>query len=95
MASFRETLVARTVAQQLNSEVEKATAPFQFALTTRCGGECVAHAIQAMTDMDHRATVLSADGIGAFNLVSRAAMLEGLHSLEEGRAVLPFVRQFY
>ena len=44
-------LVARTVAQQLNPEVEKATAPFQFALTTRCGGECVAHAIQAMTWM--------------------------------------------
>ena len=38
--------VARTVAQHLNPEVEKATAPFQFALTTRCGGECVAHAIQ-------------------------------------------------
>ena len=33
--------VARTVAQQLNPDVEKATAPFQFALTTRCGGECV------------------------------------------------------
>ena len=48
-------LVARTVALQLNPEVEKATAPFQFALTTRCGGECVAHAIQAMTDIDPRA----------------------------------------
>ena len=88
-------LVARTVAQQLNPEVEKATAPFQFALTTRCGGECVVHAIQAMTDIDPRATVLSVDGIGAFDLISRAAMMEGLHSLEEGRAVLPFVRQFY
>ena len=73
-------LVARTVAQQLNPEVEKATAPFQFALTTRCGGECVAQAIQAMTDIDPRATVLSVDGIGVFDLISRAAMMEGLHS---------------
>ena len=40
-------LVAHTVAQQLNPEVEKATAPFQFALTTRC----VSY-IQAMTDID-------------------------------------------
>ena len=60
-------LVARTVAQQLNREVEKATTPFQFALTTRCGGECVAHAIQAMTDIDPRATVLSVDGISVFD----------------------------
>ena len=68
---------------RLSSEVEKATAPFQFAVTTRCGGECVAHAIQGMTDLDPRATVLSVDGIGAFDLMSRAAMLEGLNFAEQ------------
>ena len=70
-----------------SSDVEKATAPSQFAFTTRCGGECVAHAIQGMTDLDPRATVLSVDGIGALGLTSRAAMLEGLHFAEQ-----PFFR---
>ena len=39
--TFRR-LVARTVAQQLRTAEEEATAPFQCALSTRSGGECVA-----------------------------------------------------
>ena len=73
--------------------MEEATAPFQYALSTRAGCECVAHAVQAMTDVDGRA-ILSIDGIGAFDLVSRGAMLEGLRTLEGGGAALPFVVQF-
>ena len=42
-------LVSRTMAQQIRTKVEKATARFQFALSTRAGCECIAHAIQAMT----------------------------------------------
>ena len=60
--------VSRSVAQQIAASVERATAPFQYALSTRSGTECVGHAIQALT-------VLSVDGIGAFDLVSREAML--------------------
>ena len=83
-------LVARTIDQQLALAVEEATAPFQYALTTRSGCECVAHAVQALTDVDGRATILSIDGIGAFDLVSRGAMLEGLRTLDGGDAALPF-----
>ena len=36
-------LVARTIAKQLSTAVEKATSPHQCALTTRAGCECVAH----------------------------------------------------
>ena len=43
-------LVAKTIAQQIRVPVEVATAPFQFALSTRAGCECIAHALQAMTD---------------------------------------------
>ena len=71
-----------------------ATAPIQFALTTRSGCECVAHAVQALIDVDGRATILSIDGIGAFHLVSRGAMLEGLRTLD-GSDALPFVKQFW
>ena len=88
-------LVARTIAQQIADQVEAATAPFQYALKTRAGSECVAHILQHLTDLDPRATIVSVDGIGAFDLVSRNAMLRGLLSIEDGGKVLPFVRMFY
>ena len=50
-------LVVRTIAQQINPAVEKATAPYQHALTTRAGGESVTHVIQALADLDDTATV--------------------------------------
>ena len=85
----------RITALQLALAVEEATSPFQYALSTRSGCECIAHAVQAMTDVDGTATVLSIDGIGAFDLVSRGAMLEGLRNVEGGGDALPFVSQFY
>ena len=88
-------LVARTISQQITPTVEVATAPFQFALSTRAGTECVAHVLQSMSDVDPLATVVSIDGVGAFDLVSRSSMLRGLLGVEGGGAVLPFVRQFY
>ena len=48
-------LVARTMSQQLSKAVERSTSP---SLTTPSGGECIAHALQAITDLDDRATVL-------------------------------------
>ena len=71
-------LVSRTVAQQLGEAVKLATSPFQYALSTRAGCECIAHALQALTEANPEATILSVDGIGAFDLVSRGAMLQGL-----------------
>ena len=57
-------LVARTLAQQFGPQVECATHPFQYALSTRAGTECVAHMVQAFTGMDDEATILSVDGVG-------------------------------
>ena len=81
-------LVARTMAKQIAKKVEKATAPFQYAQTTKAGCECVAHILQTITDKDERATVVSIDGVGAY-LISRNSMMEGM---EDGDQVLPFVR---
>ena len=88
-------LVGRTMARQLAEPVKAATAPFQFALSTRAGCECVAHALQGLTETDPEATVLSIDGISAFDLVSRAAMLRGLSGVIGGERAIPFVRMFY
>ena len=87
-------LVARTMAKQIAKKVEKATAPFQHALTTKAGCECVAHILQTITDKDERATIVSIDGVGACDLISRNSMMEGLLRMEDGDQVLPFVRCF-
>ena len=38
-------LVAQTIAQQISPAVQDDTSPFEYALTTKAGRECVAHAI--------------------------------------------------
>ena len=88
-------LVARTISQQLGPEVEQATSPYQYAMLTRAGCECIAHALQGLTELDPHATVTSVDGISAFDMISRQSMLEGLRQLPVGNTVLPFVRLFY
>ena len=89
-------LVSRTIAQQIMPAVERFTSPFQYALRTRAGTECVAHVLlQALTESDPHTTVLSIDGISAFDMISRRAMLEALQQLPGGEQVLPFVRLFY
>ena len=88
-------LVARTMAKQVAKKAEEAIAPFQYALTTKAGCECVAHILQTITDLDNRATVVSIDGVGAYDLIFRNAMMEGLLRMEQGDQILPFVRCFY
>ena len=88
-------LVARTIAKQIAKKVEAATAPFQYALSTKAGCECVAHVLQTLTDLSPEVTVTSIDGVGAYDLISRNAMLEGLLGMEGGDQILPFVRMFY
>ena len=88
-------LVARTISKQIAKKVEETTAPFQYALTTKAGCECVAHILQTLTDSNHETTIISIDGVGAYDLISRHAMLEGVLRIENGDQILPFVRMFY
>ena len=85
----------RTIAQQLSAAVETATAPHQYALSTKAGTECIAHVLQSLTELHPEATVTSIDVISAYDKISREAMLQGLARLEGGRSALPFVRLFY
>ena len=72
-------LVARTMAKQISKRVEAATAPFQYALKTKAGCECVAHVLQTLTDLDPEATVMSIDGVG----ISCNAMFEAFSGWRE------------
>ena len=69
--------------------VEGATAPFQYALSTKAGCECVAHLLQALSELN-----TEADWVSAYDLISRRAMLTGLAG-EGGAQVLQFVNMFY
>ena len=55
----------------------------------------MAHALQGLTDLDPEATNLSIDGISAYDLISRRAMLTALANVEGGEQVLLFVRLFH
>ena len=95
VGDFLRRLVARTLAQQLSQAVLKATSPFQVALSTRAGTEAVRHALHALTSLDEDATVVSMDGVGAFDLISRNVMVSGLMAMERGDRLWPFIREFY
>ena len=63
-------LVSRTIAQQMLKAVESATAPYQYALSTRAGCECIAHVLQGLCEQNPQATVISIDGVSAFDQIS-------------------------
>ena len=60
-------LVSRTMAQQMAKVVESATSIFQYDLSTKAGTECIAHALQALTELHPEAIVTSIDGISAYD----------------------------
>ena len=82
-------LVAQTMSQQVMVSLQAATAPFQYAMSTKSG--CIAHAFEGLTELNPRATVMSIDGISAYDLISREAMLQALADVEGGSQALPFV----
>ena len=88
-------IVGRTLAKQFMKEFEVECSPFQYALSTRAGTDCVGHMLRAATDHDPTATVLKVDGIKAYDHVLRSAMLVRLSRMRGARALLPFVRLSY
>ena len=58
-------------------------------------GDLIVHALTAATEANPQHTILSVDGIGAYDTISRTSMLEGLRRVPDANSCLPFVRQFY
>ena len=75
--------VARTMAQQCALKFERGCMPFQYALSTRAGTDCVARVVRSLMELDPRKTLLSIDGIRAFDHIKREAMMEALHTNPE------------
>ena len=86
--TFRR-LVSRTLAQQFHSEFEDATAPHQFGISSACGVDGAVHLLRTMSDLDPTATIAQIDGIGAFDNICWAAMLDPVCDLPAGHYLLP------
>ena len=57
--------------------------------------QSVAHALQASTALGPNLTILSKDGVGAFDSISRASMLDALSRLPTASSALNFVNCFH
>ena len=88
-------LVSRCLAQKYSQPIHTACQPHQFALATRSGTEAVVHALTAVTEANPTHTILSVDGVGAYDNISRNSMLQGLRDVPAANRCLPFVRMFY
>ena len=95
MSDVFRRLVGRTLAQQFSAQFQEACHPFQYALSTKAGAEGLARAVRVATELDPRATVLSVDGVGAFDHVGRQSMLGSLLRSPALRPLLPYARLFY
>ena len=51
--------------------------------------------VQALTSLDKGATILSIDCVGAYDTISRKALLRGVADMVDGDKLILFVRQFY
>ena len=88
-------LVGRVLAQAFAQQIQDACMPFQYGLSTRTGTEAVARVLRAATEVNPRTTVLSVDAVGAYDHVSRGAMLGAVLERPALQPLLPYVRQFY
>ena len=64
-------LLARKLAKQFCEVFEAECTPFQCALSTRAGTDCVGHMLRAAMDANPTATILSVDGNGTYDHVHR------------------------
>ena len=78
--SFRR-LVAKVLARQFSDAVEATCAPFQFALCTRAGTDCVGHVVRVAAEMNQRLTVLSPYHIYRSAMLSKVAGVPSLQGL--------------
>jgi hypothetical protein len=88
-------LVSRTLAQQFHKEFEHATAPQQFGIASKGGVDAAVHLLRMLTDLDPRATITQIDGVGAFDHIKRASMLQALRNLPTAHKLLPWVMLSY
>ena len=83
------------MARQQQEILRRAVWPSNLGLCDRSGTDLVAHLMQYLTDESPNRVILSIDGVGAFDHISRARMFEALLADPSLHSLIPFVRQWY
>ena len=74
----RGLVVSRCLVHMFATNIHAACSPHQFALSTRAGTVAIIHALNTATQHNTATTVLSIDGVGAYDTISGNSMLQGL-----------------
>ena len=69
--------------------------PHNFSISDRSGTDAAIHLLQYLTDVQPGKVIMSIDGVGAFDHVSRARMFTELLQNGDLQCLVPFVRQWY
>ena len=64
-------------------------------MSTRACTNCVGQTTRAATDADPTLTLLSVDGVGAYDNITLESMLSGVAGLQGASSILPFVMLSY
>ena len=86
--------MTKTIDRQKQAIFRKLVAPANFGIYEHSGTNTLAQLLQALTDNDPTRVILSIDGIGAFDHVSRARIFQELEANPELHNISPFVRQW-
>ena len=86
-------LVSRVLARTFADVFDRATRPYQYALSTRTGTDALAAVLRAAVEMDPEAVVVSLEGRSAYDSISRAAIFRKLR--DTAPQLVPFVRSVY
>ena len=82
-------MVSKAVAKQQQDVFRDAVAPANFGLCNRGGTDSLVHSVQFLLEEDPSRVVLSIDGVGAFDHVSRARFFEELVRNDDLHSVPP------
>ena len=88
-------LVSKALARHYAAQLQEACLPFQFGLSSRAGTEALYRCLRTATEIDPHATILSLDARGAFDHVSRQAMLGALQANPALTPLHPYARMWY
>ena len=88
-------LVAKTLARQSEEQLRNAAMPANFGLADRSGTDGLVHMVRTLLGSDSSRTLISIDGVGAFDHVSRARIFTELWHRPEFHDLLPFVSCWY
>ena len=84
--------MAKTLARQVGHHFRAAVTPANSGLANRSGTDALVHMVRAAVEGDAQCTLVSIDGVGAYDHIARAKMLGALWRNPALRDLLPFVR---